>query len=222
MSTEFYCEEFPTEQNSRQVQTLKDLLEACPEDCFHFMTPFGYVDLTAPGLRAAPAGCGDAGTCPEKAGGKYPFRQTNCCSRSLCPRGKLRMVNGMQSPLIRSRNWKNRSRYGRCTCDRQPFPHRRARVGGLCGFPDAAERVPAKHQKTGRCADVRERSAELQRRRRNACGRSPAESRATSGEAGQSRGVVCAPRRSHLPAVRAVWGFRTGVVARAKIAPMGS
>ena len=47
MSTEFYCEEFPTERNGRQVQTLKDLLEACPEDCFHFMTPFGYVDLTA-------------------------------------------------------------------------------------------------------------------------------------------------------------------------------
>ena len=47
MSTEFYCEEFSTEQNSRQVQMLKDLLEACPEDCFHFMTPFGYVDLTA-------------------------------------------------------------------------------------------------------------------------------------------------------------------------------
>ena len=47
MSTEFYCEEFPTEQNGRQVQTLKDLLEACPEDGFHFMTPFGYVDLTA-------------------------------------------------------------------------------------------------------------------------------------------------------------------------------
>ena len=42
MATEFYCEEFPTEQNSRQVQMLKDLLEACPEDCFHFMTPFGY------------------------------------------------------------------------------------------------------------------------------------------------------------------------------------
>ena len=47
MSTEFYCEEFPTEQNGRQVQTLKDLLEACPEDSFHFMTPFGYVDLNA-------------------------------------------------------------------------------------------------------------------------------------------------------------------------------
>ena len=29
------------------MQTLKDLLEACPEDRFHFMTPFGYVDLNA-------------------------------------------------------------------------------------------------------------------------------------------------------------------------------
>ena len=47
MSTEFYCEEFPTEQNGKQVQTLKDLLEACPEYSFHFMTPFGYVDLNA-------------------------------------------------------------------------------------------------------------------------------------------------------------------------------
>ena len=47
MPTEFYCEEFPTEQNGKSVQTLKNLLEACPEDSFHFMTPFGYVDLTA-------------------------------------------------------------------------------------------------------------------------------------------------------------------------------
>ena len=47
MSMGFYCEEFPAEQNCRQVQTLKDLLEACPEDRFHFMTPFGYVDLNA-------------------------------------------------------------------------------------------------------------------------------------------------------------------------------
>lgn len=47
MSTEFYCEEFPIEQNGRQVQTLKDLLEVCPGDSFHFMTPVGYVDLTA-------------------------------------------------------------------------------------------------------------------------------------------------------------------------------
>ena len=47
--------------------------------------------------------------------------------------------------------------YRGCRCDRQPFPRRRARVGGLCGFPSAAERVPAKYQKTGRCVAVQER-----------------------------------------------------------------
>ena len=60
-------------------------------------------------------------------------------------------------PQIRSRKCRNRSRYRRCTCDRQPFPRRRARVGDLCGFPDTAERVPAERHKTGRCASVRER-----------------------------------------------------------------
>ena len=37
-----------------------------------------------------------------------------------------------------------------------PVTARRARVGGLCGFYSAAERVLAQHQKTGRCANVRE------------------------------------------------------------------
>ena len=37
-----------------------------------------------------------------------------------------------------------------------------------------------------------------------------------SGEAGQSRGVVRAPRRSHLPAVRAVSGIYEGVLNTAK------
>ena len=58
----------------------------------------------------------------------------------------------------------------RCSCDRQRVPRRRARVGGLCGFPDTAERVPAKHQKTGRCADVRERCGHGKRRKRTAAG----------------------------------------------------
>ena len=67
MSMKFNCKEFPTEQNGRQVQTLKDLLEACPEDCFHFMTPFGYVDLTAQDAEqlrhgaAMPAHAGESG-----------------------------------------------------------------------------------------------------------------------------------------------------------------
>jgi hypothetical protein len=90
---------------------------------------------------------------------------------------------------------------------------------------------------TERCADVRHKKfdrspaqrvrskEEMQRNGRDlplAAGRGIWSLHRRSGEAGQSRGVVCAPRRSHLPAVRAVWGFRTGVVARAKIAPMGS
>lgn len=67
MSTEFYCKEFPTEQNGKPGQTLKDLLEACPEDRFHFMTPFGYVDLNAQDAEqlqqgaAMPAHAGESG-----------------------------------------------------------------------------------------------------------------------------------------------------------------
>ena len=44
----------------------------------------------------------------------------------------------------------------KCRCNRQRVPRRRARGGGLCGFPDTAERVPVKYQKTGRCAAVQE------------------------------------------------------------------
>ena len=55
-----------------------------------------------------------------------------------------------------------------------------------------------------------------QTQKKNASGRVSAEGEAASGEAGQSRGVVRAPRRSHLPAVRAVSGIYEGVVERAK------
>ena len=58
----------------------------------------------------------------------------------------------------------------RCSCDRQRVPRRRARVGGLCGFPDTAERVPAKYQKTGRCADVRGCCGNSKRRRSKPAG----------------------------------------------------
>ena len=44
----------------------------------------------------------------------------------------------------------------RCTCDCQPVPHRRTRVGGLCGFRSTAGRVPTGSLKIGRCASVRE------------------------------------------------------------------
>ena len=51
-----------------------------------------------------------------------------------------------------------------------PIPACHARVGGLCGFRSPTERVPAKHQKTGRCADVREHCGHGKRRKRTAAG----------------------------------------------------
>ena len=47
-----------------------------------------------------------------------------------------------------------------------PVTARRARVGGLCGFRSAAERVPIQQQKTRRCADVRECCRNGKRKRR--------------------------------------------------------
>ena len=49
--------------------------------------------------------------------------------------------------------------------------------------------------------------AKRQTKKETACGRLAAEGEAAIGEAGQSHGVVRAPRRSHLPAVRTVWDF---------------
>ena len=56
-----------------------------------------------------------------------------------------------------------------CTA-KTPATARRARVGGLCGFPDTAERVPAESPKTGRCTAVRERCRNAKRRKRTAAG----------------------------------------------------
>ena len=51
-----------------------------------------------------------------------------------------------------------------------PIPACHARVGSLCGFRGAAERVPAGSPKTGRCANVRERCGNAKRRRREPAG----------------------------------------------------
>ena len=58
----------------------------------------------------------------------------------------------------------------RCSCDRQRVPRRRARVGGLCGFHGAAERVPTESHKTGRCASVQERCESGKHRRKSPAG----------------------------------------------------
>ena len=108
------------------------------------------------------------------------------------------------------------------SADKTPVTVCRARVGGLCRFCRPAEPCthPAAENRT-----LRQRAGVLQERqeqKKDACERISAEGEAASGEAGQSRGVVRAPRRSHLPAVRAVSGICEGVVERAKIALLGS
>ena len=114
-----------------------------------------------------------------------------------------------------------------------PIPARRARVGSLCGFRRPAERVSAGSPKTGRCTAVRERWQKTSEQDEMAAGKAACSKcgktlkivkiegfwtpRRESGEkAGQSRGVVRAPRRSHLPAVRAVSGIYEGVPNTAK------
>ena len=85
----------------------------------------------------------------------------------------------------------------RCSCDRQRVPRRRARVGGLCGFPGAGERVPAKYQKTGRCAGVRECCRNAKSRKRTAAGEF--QQREKPQAARQDKAAVsCAPRDGHI------------------------
>ena len=121
-------------------------------------------------------------------------------------RSWTRMPQGGNMPIL-LKTWVE------CTA-KTPLPRRRARDGSLCGFHGAAERVPAAENQT-----LRRRAGalrECQAQKKNASGRVSAEGEAASGEAGQSRGVVRAPRRSHLPAVRAVFGIYEGVPNTAK------
>ena len=114
-----------------------------------------------------------------------------------------------------------------------PIPACHARVGSLCDFQDTVELLPAGSPKTVRCAAVRERWQKTSEQDEMAAGKAACSKcgktlkmvkiegfwtpRRESGEkAGQSRGVVRAPRRSHLPAVRAVSGIYEGVPNTAK------
>ena len=117
------------------------------------------------------------------------------------------------------------------SADKTPVTACRARVGGLCRFRRPAERVPAGSPKTGRCTAVRERWQKTSEQDEMAAGKAACGKcgkllkmvkiegfwtpRRESGEkAGQSRGVVRIPRRSHLPAVRAVSGDKNGAFLR--------
>ena len=123
-------------------------------------------------------------------------------------------------------NWRSR---------KTPVHPREPRAAAVSDFPGTAGRVPTESPKTGRCAAVRERWRKMLVLARTAAGKAACDKRGNTpkraksrdfgrrGEkAGQSRGVVRAPRRSHLPAVRAVSEICEGVVERAKIALLGS
>ena len=97
-----------------------------------------------------------------------------------------------------------------------PVTARRARVGGLCGFRSPAERVPVQQQKTGRCANVRECCGNGKRRRKPPAGGFQQREKPQAAKQDKAAGVVRAPRRSHLPAVRAVSGINEGVPNTAK------
>ena len=101
-----------------------------------------------------------------------------------------------------------------------PAPSRPCRQFVRLSQPSRARTHPAAENQT-----LRQRAGVLQERqeqKKDVCERISADGEAASGEAGQSRGVVRAPRRSQLPAVRAVSGIYEGVVERTKMAPLGS
>ena len=97
-----------------------------------------------------------------------------------------------------------------------PVTARRARVGGLCRFRRPAERVPAGSPKAGRCTAVWERCGNGKRRRRTPPGGFQQREKPQAAKQDKAAGVVRAPRRSHLPAVRAVSGIYEGVPNTAK------
>ena len=78
-----------------------------------------------------------------------------------------------------------------------PIPACRARVGSLCGFPDTAERVPAKYQKTGRCADVRELYGNGRHRKKPPAGGFRRRKKPQAAKQDKAAGS-CAPLGSHI------------------------
>ena len=78
-----------------------------------------------------------------------------------------------------------------------PVTARRARVGGLCGFRSAAERVLAQHQKNGRYADVREHCGHGKRRKRTAAGEFWQRKKPQAAKQDKAAGS-CASRGGHI------------------------
>ena len=99
-----------------------------------------------------------------------------------------------------------------------PVTARRARVGGLCGFRNTAERVPIQQQKTGRCAATRERCGNAKRRRRTPPGGFQQREKPQAAKQDKAAGS-CAPRGGHIcPPCGQFWGFTRAFQTQRKTA----
>ena len=99
-----------------------------------------------------------------------------------------------------------------------PIPARRARVGGLCGFRGAAERVPAGSHKTGRCAGVRELYGNGRHRRKPPAGGFRQREKPQAAKQDKAAGS-CAPRGGHIcPPCGQFRGFARGFLKQRKTA----
>ena len=97
-----------------------------------------------------------------------------------------------------------------------PVTARRARVGGLCGFCGTAKRVPAQHQKTRRCANVREHCGHGKRRKRTAAGEFQQREKPQAAKQDKAAGS-CAPRGGHnCPPCGQFRGFARGLLREQK------
>ena len=93
-----------------------------------------------------------------------------------------------------------------------PVTARRTRVGGLCGFRSPAERVPIQQQKTGRCANVRDRCGHGKRRKRTAVGEFRQREKPQAAKQDKAAGS-CAPRGGHIcPPCGQFRGFARGLL----------
>ena len=83
-----------------------------------------------------------------------------------------------------------------CTA-KTPVTARRARVGGLCGFRGAAERVPAGSPKTGRYANVRECCRNAKSRKRTSASEFRQREKPQAAKQDKAAGS-CASRGGHI------------------------
>ena len=93
-----------------------------------------------------------------------------------------------------------------------PIPACHARVGGLCGFRSPTERVPAKHQKTGRCANVRECCRNAKSRKRTSASEFRQREKPQAAKQDKAAGS-CTPRGGHIcPRCGQFRGFTRGLL----------